>query len=63
MGNIAVTIHNNWDYNTNTVSDNNDVKTAITQDMENSLTGVSSGLVYEIWVRRAYKGCFEITIF
>ena len=51
MGNITV------------INANYDVKTAIALDMKNSLTRVSNDLVCEIWVWRAYKGCFEMPIF
>ena len=45
------------------INPNDDVKTAITRDMKNSLTRVSNDLVCEIWVWRAYEGCFEMLIF
>ena len=51
MGNITV------------INANYDVKTAITRDMKNSPTRVSNDLVGEIWVWRAYEGCFEMPIF
>ena len=44
MGNITV------------INANYDVKTAITQDMKNSLTRVSYDLVCKIWALRAYEG-------
>ena len=45
--------------NMTVINANYDVKTAITRDMKNSLTRVSNDLVCEIWVWRAYEGCFE----
>ena len=45
------------------INANYDVKTALTQDMKNSFTRVSNDLVCEIWVWRAYEGCFETPIF
>ena len=49
--------------NMTVINANYDIKTAITQDMENSLTRVSNDLVCEIWLWRAYEGCFEMPIF
>ena len=52
--------------NMTVINANYDVKTAITvltRDMENSLTRGSNDLVCEIWVWRAYEGCFEMSIF
>ena len=49
--------------NMTVINANYDVKTAIARDMKNSLTRVSNDLVCEIWVSRAYEGCFEMTIF
>ena len=48
--------------NMTVINANYDVKTAIARDMKNSLTRVSNDLVCEIWVSRAYKGCFEMPI-
>ena len=44
--------------NMTVINANNDVKTAITRDMKNSLTCVSYDLVCKIWVLRAYEGVF-----
>ena len=44
------------------INANYDVKTAITREMKNSLIRVSNDLVCEIWVWRAYEGCFEMPI-
>ena len=49
--------------NMKVINANYDVKTAISQDMKNSLTRVSNDLVCEIWVWRAHEGCFEMSIF
>ena len=49
--------------NMKVINANYDVKTAISRDMKNSLTRVSSDLVCEIWVWRAHEGCFEMSIF
>ena len=49
--------------NMTVINANYDVKTAITPNMKNSLTRVSSDLVCEIWVWRAYEGCFEMPMF
>ena len=45
------------------INANYDVEMAITQDMKNSFTHVSSDLVCKIWVWCAYEGCFEMQIF
>ena len=50
MGNITV------------INANYDVKTAITQDMKNSLTRVSYDLVCKIWVLRAYEGFLKCQV-
>ena len=49
--------------NMTVINANYDVKTAITRDMKNSLTRVFNDLVCEMWVSRAYEGCFEMAIF
>ena len=49
--------------NMTVINANYDVKMAITRDMKNSLARVSNDLVCEIWVWRAYEGCFEMLIF
>ena len=49
--------------NMTVINANYDVKTAITRDLKNSFTRVSNDLVCEIWVWRAYEGCFEMPIF
>ena len=49
--------------NMTVINANYDVKTAITRDMKKSLTRVSNDLVCEIWVWRAYEGCFKMPIF
>ena len=46
--------------NMTVINANDDVKTAITRDMKNSLTRVFNNLECEIWVWRAYEGCFEM---
>ena len=43
------------------INANYDVKTALTQDIKNSLTSVSNDCEIRVW--RAYEGCFEMPIF